>query len=94
MAEGAGLSPDYVRRETRRAVDDLAGTAVEVWPGIDIDVPVPEGARQCTPESVGQAVRAAFLGGARGVVLSRNYNEMKPENLAGAGNALRELGVG
>lgn len=88
-----GLSSDYVKRETRRTLDDVAGTPVEVWPGIDIDVPVPRGASQCTPESVGRTVRAAFEGGATGVVLSRNYPEMKPENLAGAGAALRDLKV-
>jgi hypothetical protein len=87
-----GLSPDYVKRETRRTVDDVAGTRVEVWPGIDIDVPVPAGASQCTPGSVKQTVIAAFQGGATGVVLSRNYTEMKLENLSGAGAALRELG--
>jgi hypothetical protein len=92
----AGFSPDYVQRETRRTLDDVAGAdhPVEIWPGIDIDVPVPRGASQCTPESVKQTVLAAFAGGATGVVLSRNYPEMKPENLAGAGAALRELGLG
>jgi hypothetical protein len=88
-----GLSPDYVQRETRRTLDDVAGAKVQVWPGIDIDVPVPAGASRCTPESVKQTVLAAFKGGAQGVVLSRNYSEMKPENLAGAGAALRELGL-
>jgi hypothetical protein len=92
----AGFSPDYVQRETRRTLDDVAAAdhPVEIWPGIDIDVPVPRGASQCTPESVKQTVLAAFAGGATGVVLSRNYPEMKPENLAGAGAALRELGFG
>jgi len=42
---------------------------------------------------VASAVKAAFKGGARGIILSRNYVEMKPENLSGAGKALRELGV-
>ena len=37
-------------------------------------------------------MKAAFKGGAQGIILSRNYTEMKPENLSGAGNALRELG--
>jgi hypothetical protein len=34
-----------------------------------------------------------FKGGATGIILSRNYTEMKPENLSGAGGALRELGL-
>lgn len=91
----AGLSSDYVMRETKRCVDDVTnvGHKVDVWPGIDIDVPVPRGASQSTPESVKQAILAAFKGGATGVILSRNYSEMKPENLAGASAALKELGI-
>ena len=88
----AGLSADYVERETRRAVEGVAGQPVQIWPGVDIDVPVEKGAGHCTPESVGQAVKAVFKGGAQGIILSRNYVEMKPENLSGAGAALRELG--
>jgi len=87
-----GLSADYVERETRRAVEDVAGTPTQIWPGVDIDVPVGAGVGHCTPESVGQAVKAVFHGGAQGIILSRNYIEMKPENLSGAGAALRELG--
>jgi hypothetical protein len=89
-----GLSADYVMRETRRAVDDVKANGVEVWPGIDIDVPVPAGASQCTAQGVTEAVIAAFRGGASGLVLSRNYSEMNPQHLAGAGAALKELGFG
>lgn len=89
----AGFSAGYVERETRRAVAGATGHPVQVWPGVDIDVPTSPGEGHCTPESVGQAVKAAFKGGAQGIILSRNYVEMKPENLSGAGAALRELGV-
>jgi hypothetical protein len=88
---GMGLSPDYVHRETRRAVEDVNGTAVQIWPGVDIDVPVPAGASECTADSVKQAVMAAFKAGAAGVILSRNYPEMNPQHLSGAGAALDEL---
>jgi hypothetical protein len=88
-----GYSADYVRREVQRAVTGLAGSGTQVWPGIDIDVPVPEGTSHCTPEGVKQAVKAVFAGGGTGVILSRNYVEMKPENLSAAGDALRELGL-
>jgi hypothetical protein len=88
-----GFSVGYVERETRRAVESVAGHPVQIWPGVDIDVPVNTDESHCTPESVAQAVKAAFSGGAGGVILSRNYIEMKPENLSGAGRALRELGV-
>ncbi len=79
-----GLSPDYVQRETARAVDDVKSRNVSVWPGIDIDVPVPAGASQCTAEGVKTATIAAFKGGADGVVLCRNYSEMNPDHLSGA----------
>jgi len=88
-----GFSADYVERETHRAVESVAGHPVQVWPGVDIDVPVSADESHCTPESVAQAVKAAFKGGAQGIILSRNYTEMKPANLSGAGNALRELGL-
>ncbi|HUJ72207.1 MAG TPA: hypothetical protein VLZ30_08170 [Verrucomicrobiae bacterium] len=88
-----GFSADYVLRETRRALEAVAGTHTEVWPGIDIDVPVPAGTSQCTPESVKEETLAVFKAGAQGIMLSRNYVEMKPEHLAGAGAALRELGL-
>jgi hypothetical protein len=91
-----GFSPEYVLRETRRALDDVKGTDVqgknvEIWPGIDIDVPVGAGASRCTPEYVKQTVLSAFKAGATGVVLSRNYVEMDLEHLSGAGAALDEL---
>ena len=89
---GTGFSADYVRRETERTVEG-AGPGKDVWPGIDIDVPVPAGTSQCTAEGVKQAVLGAFKGGATGLILSRNYPEMNPEHLAGAGAALDELGL-
>ena len=87
-----GFSGDYVLRETKRARDAVAGTATAIWPGIDIDVQW-EGVGPCTPEGVKQSVLGAFHGGADGVLLSRSYSEMKPENLSAAGTALRELGL-
>ncbi len=45
------------------------------------------------PNGVHDAVLAAFKGGAEGVVLSRSYSEMKPENLRGAGVALEQLNL-
>lgn len=88
-----GFTADYVERETRRSVEAVAGHPVQIWPGVDIDVPVEKGEGHCTPESVASSVKAAFKGGAQGIILSRNYVEMKPEDLSGAGGALRELGI-
>jgi len=79
-----------VLRETRRAVTG-AGPRLKVWPGIDIDIPTGASDKKTQPEDVYQAVRAAFQGGAHGVLLSRKYSEMRLANLGAAGRAVREL---
>lgn len=86
-----GFTANYVAHETRRAIADVKG-AVPIYPGIDIDIPTPPGTKQTQPSDVKAAVLAAFKAGAAGVVLSRKYSEMKLANLAGAGEALREIG--
>jgi hypothetical protein len=86
-----GFSADYVLRETKRAKADLAGTQTKLWPGIDIDIPTEAGHSKCTPEGTKAVVKAAFDGGADGVLLSRKYSEMKLANLRGAGEAIKEL---
>lgn len=91
--DATGLSADYVQRETHRLAEAVRGTNAQIWPGIEIDVPGDEGKNLCTPESVAAAVKGCFDGGAHGIILSRNYTEMKSGNLAGAGRQLRELGL-
>ena len=88
-----GLSADYVYRETRRALEGVVGSKTRIWPGIDIDIPTEPGHSKCTPQSVKEAVMAAFRAGAPGVILSRKYSEMKLANLGGAGDAVREFKV-
>ncbi len=87
-----GFSAEYVRRETDRAVSGVAGRCA-IYPGIDIDIPTNSDLAQCSREQVKDAVLAAFAGGAQGVVLSRKYSEMQLDHLAGAGDALKELGA-
>ncbi len=86
-----GLSADYVNRETKRALESVAGTNTLIWPGIDIDIPTEPNNSKCTPQSVKEAVSAVFRAGAPGVILSRKYSEMRLANLSGAGDAIREL---
>ena len=86
-----GLSPDYVHRETKRALAGVDGTKTLIWPGIDIDIPTEQDHSKCTRQSVKQAVAAAFDAGAPGVILSRKYSEMRLDHLSGAGDAIREL---
>src|SRR3989440_899535 len=86
----AGLSSDYVLRETKRAVAGVT-SHVKIWPGIDIDIPTGANDKKTQPDDVYQAVKAAFQGGAHGVLLSRKYSEMKLANLRAARRAIREL---
>jgi hypothetical protein len=88
----AGLSADYVYRETKRAIAGVHGE-VAIYPGIDIDIPTKPNEKHTTPDDVRKSVKAAFDAGAEGVVLSRRYSEMKLANLAGAGQGLKDAGV-
>jgi hypothetical protein len=85
-----GLSAEYVRRETRRAVAGVGGGKTKIWPGIEIDIPTGEKEKKTTPEDVYGAVKATFEGGAHGIILSRKYSEMRLENLRAAGRAVRD----
>src|SRR5256885_831013 len=85
-----GLSDTY--RDLYRLAG--GGPRVKIWPGIDIDIPTGPAEKKTQPEDVYQAVRAAFQGGAHGVLLSRKYSEMKLANIRAAGRAVRELKPG
>lgn len=86
---GAGLSPDYIARETKRALQGVEGRC-RIIPGIDIGIPTGSESRKATPEDTYAAVAAALKAGADGVVLSRKYSEMRLDNLAAAGRAVRD----
>ena len=85
-----GLGPDYVYRETRRVVQDVAGRA-KVYAGVGIDIPGNGGTFASNPEGVYQATRKAFEAGAAGVLVSREYDEMRLPNLRAVGRAMREM---
>jgi hypothetical protein len=86
-----GLSADYLARETRRALEGVKGSDVQIYPGIDIDVPTKLTDKGTKPDDVRRSVRAAFEAGANGVVLSREYTEMWLANLSAAGDELRKI---
>lgn len=81
------FSADYVYRETKRAVDGVAGSKTRICPGLGIDVQE----KNSTPASVRDAVLAIFRAGGVGMVISTSHAAMRPENLSAAGAALREL---
>ncbi len=85
----SGFSPDYVYRETRRTVTEAAGKA-KVYPGIGFDVPWNGQHYPSDPEKVYQAVLKAFQAGADGILVSREYDEMRLANLKAVGRAVRE----
>lgn len=86
----AGLSADYVSRETRRALNDVNG-ACRIYPGIDIDIPTDAGQKKTTPEDVFAATTAALTTGAEGLIFSRKYSEMRLANLAAGGKAVKQF---
>lgn len=88
----AGLSPDYVSRETQRAIAGVKGKC-RVLPGIDIGIPTGRNSRKASPDDTYAAVTAALKAGADGVILSRKYSEMQLANLSAAGKAVRDCGA-
>jgi len=84
----AGLSPDYLTRETRRALAGVKGKC-RVLPGIDVGIPTGKNSRKASPDDTYAAVAAALKAGAHGVILSRKYSEMMLANLSAAGRAVR-----
>jgi hypothetical protein len=93
-----GLSADYVAEETRRIVAVVQGKC-GVIPGIGVDVPdnIARPAGQAaskfrsTPASLRAAVTQSFAAGATGLLISREYDEMRVENLRAIGDTLRDL---
>jgi len=87
---GAGLPASYVKNETARALAG-SGSKMKIWPGIDVDIPTAATSKKTQPQDVYDAVKAAFDGGAHGVLLSRKYSEMRLDNIRAAGRAVRDL---
>jgi len=83
------LSSDYVYRETKRAVDGVAGSSTRICAGLGIDVQE----KNSTPESVRGAVEAIFRAGGTGIIISTSHAAMRPENLSAVGATLRELKI-
>ncbi len=86
----AGLSPDYVFRETQRALAGVAGKC-GILPGIDIGVPTGRNSRKASPQDTYAATAAGLKAGADGVLYSRKYSEMRLDNLTAAGQAVHDF---
>ncbi len=86
----AGLSPDYVARETKRAIAGVQGKC-KILPGIDIGIPTAATSRKASPDDTYAATKAALTAGADGLIFSRKYSEMRLANLAAGGRAVKEF---
>lgn len=81
-----GFSPDFVYRETKRSVASANGKT-KIFAGIGFDVP---GSSPDDPEAIYQATLKSFEAGAGGIMISREYEEMKLVNLEAVGRAVRD----
>ena len=88
--DSKSLGPDYVYVETKRCVDEAAGHS-RVYSGIGVDIPGNNKTFSSDPEIVYQSVLKAFQAGAEGVLISREYDEMRLPNLRAVGRAMREV---
>ncbi len=88
--EKTGFSPDYVYRETLRNVASAEGNT-KIYPGIGFDVPWGANHIAADPDKVYECVMNAFKGGGNGIVVSREYEEMRVPNLRAVGRAVRDL---
>jgi hypothetical protein len=86
----AGLSADYVFRETQRALAGVQGRC-QIFPGIDIDIPTGANSRKASPANTYAATAAGLKAGGNGLLFSRKYSEMRLANLAAAGQAVRDF---
>lgn len=90
---GRGFSAEYVAREIERCVGEVAGKCA-VLSGIGFDVPNGDATIPEPDEAnVYEATRRSFEAGADGLLISREYVEMKQENLRAVGRALTDLGT-
>jgi hypothetical protein len=97
--ERTGLPHSMIENETKRALKGAEGTNTKILPAIDIDIPARRFEKidpvysRCTPESTRDAVKAVFNSRAEGIILARKYSEMNLSNLAGVGQALKDMRI-
>lgn len=97
-----GLGPDFVYRESKRALDGRGQHGAKILAGIDVDIPVVDSdiidgfdagrAVRGSRASIREATKEALRAGVDGLVISRKYAEMNLDNMSGVGDALRESG--
>jgi hypothetical protein len=87
LAERGFAPEEFVYRETKRIVA-AAGPDVPICAGIDLEAP---GSPPTEPDDVKASIAQAFRAGARGIVLSRFYDEWSYPTLEAVGEAVSGL---
>jgi hypothetical protein len=86
----SGMSLEYLKRDTATAIEAV-DNEVPIYPGIGIDFPAPSNTYTYTPEKIRDSLITVYQTGVKGVILCRNYYEMKKENIIAAGKAIDEI---
>lgn len=86
ITTGTGFSADYVYRETKRCADAVKGRC-KVHAGIGIDMA--GNPQSSVPEVIVEATLKAFEAGADGILISREYDEMRLRSLNAVGDGIR-----
>lgn len=87
-----GMPGEFVGQGVR-TVRAACADAVPVIAGLGIDVFEHGLDRAMEPADAAAGLRAAVAAGCAGITLSRNYAEMRIDNIAAVGQTLRELGL-
>jgi hypothetical protein len=95
-----GLKHDFVYRESKRGMEAVRGTPAALLAGLDVDIATDIEKRDGLADpavtsraDVKDIVAQAFRAGVPGIVISRQYSEMRLDNLSGVNDALREAGI-
>jgi len=88
--DGKGFSAAYVHSETKRCVE-AAGGRCKVYTGIGLDVPWEGRTFPTNLEVTEQATVKALEAGAAGILISREYDEMRVPSLRAVGRGIAEF---
>ena len=86
IGEATGFSADYVYRETKRCADAV-GDRTKVYAGLGIDMA--GNPQSSVPEVIVESTRKAFEAGADGILICREYDEMRLRSLTAVGDGVR-----
>ena len=70
-------------------LDAVAGK-IPVYPGVGFDIPFGSDHFPSAADKVYQATYRAFEAGAKGLIISREYDEMRVDNLRAVGRAITD----